>query len=501
MTRPSAHWQTTSGRRPMPVDRSSSPAAAPASTRPWSAPPCWMTPCVPRAWPIRGWHRCRRFELMGRPPGDGLVIGVSHEGGTWATNEALRGAQRPGARTALITVSDRSPGAALAGRRGADRRAGPELVPHRRLPVADADRRRPGRDAARAGAGPGCGARAARQRGPRRQRPKSMAQALHRCRRLLVVGSGVDYATARELALKIEEGAHLPSSRAPARDDPPRPPGRGRRAHRPGPGPHRRRGPGRGGRGARGGGAALGGRPRHAGGGHRGADLGDDLPLDLTPAGRAATPLTTRLSANGGRGHRRGRADPAARRAPGAGARHQPGHHRPRGPASGRGGRGLTSARGQPDRVRPELLRGPPRRGRGGDRAGHQPDRRRDAARPLARRDPQPQRGHLRGCGRVSGPRRHRGRRARHPADRHGAAHRRPPAHRRRGRHPLRAAGEHPHRGVRGPGAPLRRADRQAVRAAGLPLRRGRAAAGAPPPGGRASRAVRGPEGGDRVEP
>ena len=35
-----------------------------------------------------------------------------------------------------------------------------------------------------------------------------------------------------------------------------------------------------------------------------GADLGDDLPLDLTPAGRAATPLTTRLSANGGRGHR-----------------------------------------------------------------------------------------------------------------------------------------------------------------------------------------------------
>ena len=30
------------------------------------------------------------FELMGRPPARGLVIGVSHEGGTWATNEALR---------------------------------------------------------------------------------------------------------------------------------------------------------------------------------------------------------------------------------------------------------------------------------------------------------------------------------------------------------------------------------------------------------------------------
>ncbi len=232
------------------------------------------------------------------------------------------------------------------------------------------------------------------------------------------------------------------------------------------------------------------------------ADLGDDVPLGLTPAGRAATPLTTRLprmvaAAVGG-----GRADPAARRTTGAGTRHQPGHHRPRGPASGRRRpTAVTSARGQPDRVRPELLRGPPRRGGGGDRPGHQPDRRRHAARPLARRDPQPQRGDLRGCGRAGGPRRHRGSRSRHPADRHGAAHRRPPPHRRRGRHPLRAAGEHPHRGVRGPGAPLRRADRQAVRAAGLPLRRGRAAAGAPPPGGRASRAVRGPQGGDRLQP
>ncbi len=41
---------------------------------------------------------------------------------------------------------------------------------------------------------------------------ESMAHALARCRRVLVVGSGVDYATARELALKLEEGARLPAT-------------------------------------------------------------------------------------------------------------------------------------------------------------------------------------------------------------------------------------------------------------------------------------------------
>ena len=44
----------------------------------------------------------------------GLVIGISHEGATSATNAALAAARTAGAATALITVSDRSPGAALA---------------------------------------------------------------------------------------------------------------------------------------------------------------------------------------------------------------------------------------------------------------------------------------------------------------------------------------------------------------------------------------------------
>ena len=54
------------------------------------------------------------FELSLDPPTGGLVIGVSHEGGTTATNAALAAARAAGARTALITVSGRSPGAGLA---------------------------------------------------------------------------------------------------------------------------------------------------------------------------------------------------------------------------------------------------------------------------------------------------------------------------------------------------------------------------------------------------
>src|SRR5262245_30385602 len=54
------------------------------------------------------------FELALDPPGGGLVIGVSHEGGTAATNRALAAAAAAGARTALITASAHSPGAGLA---------------------------------------------------------------------------------------------------------------------------------------------------------------------------------------------------------------------------------------------------------------------------------------------------------------------------------------------------------------------------------------------------
>jgi len=54
------------------------------------------------------------FELSLDPPASGLVIGISHEGGTTATNAALEASRAAGSRTAIVTVSDRSPGATIA---------------------------------------------------------------------------------------------------------------------------------------------------------------------------------------------------------------------------------------------------------------------------------------------------------------------------------------------------------------------------------------------------
>jgi fructoselysine-6-P-deglycase FrlB-like protein len=54
------------------------------------------------------------FELSLDPPASGLVIGVSHEGATAATIAAMSAARAAGARTAFVTVSGRSPGAAEA---------------------------------------------------------------------------------------------------------------------------------------------------------------------------------------------------------------------------------------------------------------------------------------------------------------------------------------------------------------------------------------------------
>jgi fructoselysine-6-P-deglycase FrlB-like protein len=59
-------------------------------------------------------YAAQAFELALDPPATGLVIGISHEGGTAATNAALEAARSAGARTAIVTASDRSPGAGLA---------------------------------------------------------------------------------------------------------------------------------------------------------------------------------------------------------------------------------------------------------------------------------------------------------------------------------------------------------------------------------------------------
>ncbi|HTK44828.1 MAG TPA: SIS domain-containing protein [Patescibacteria group bacterium] len=142
---------------------------------------------------------------------DSLVIGISHEGGTWATNLVLERAKDAGARVALITCSDRSPGAAEA-----------DIV----VATDEQDQSwchtvgylSPILAAAAIGdhlTGVGIdvgGAEALLAAGLAKaaiDATEGLARALAGIDRLIVVGSGVDRPAARELVLKVEEGAHL----------------------------------------------------------------------------------------------------------------------------------------------------------------------------------------------------------------------------------------------------------------------------------------------------
>ena len=170
--------------------------------------------------PGNGPSAAQAFELSLDPPAAGLVIGVSHEGGTAATIAALDAARAAGARTALLTASAGSPAAAAA-----------EIV----LATVEMDRswchtvgyvspmvaaiaagdqlagRSPGGDAlARRLA---AGIEAAHRADPRATPPdRAMAGALAGSAHLLVIASGADRVAARELVLKVEEAAWLPSA-------------------------------------------------------------------------------------------------------------------------------------------------------------------------------------------------------------------------------------------------------------------------------------------------
>jgi len=150
------------------------------------------------------------FELSRRVPRGGVVVAISHEGGTVATNDALQAAAAAGATTILLTVSDRSPAAEMADHvlcTAEQDQSWCHTVGYlsplvvgaclhgaiRSTPAApDALERQvaAGTDAVSA---------------------ERMTAGLGTVDRLVVVGSGVDYAAARELALKVEEGARLPA--------------------------------------------------------------------------------------------------------------------------------------------------------------------------------------------------------------------------------------------------------------------------------------------------
>lgn len=155
------------------------------------------------------------FELSLDAPSSGLVIGISHEGATTATNAALTAARTAGARTAIVTVTHRSPGAALADvvvETGELDQSWCHTVGYlsplvAATAVAAHLEKRPvdGELAAAVGGSLAAGIeRAAIAEG--------IARRLQGCGRVVVVASGADRPAGRELVLKIEEGTWLPAA-------------------------------------------------------------------------------------------------------------------------------------------------------------------------------------------------------------------------------------------------------------------------------------------------
>jgi glucosamine--fructose-6-phosphate aminotransferase (isomerizing) len=148
------------------------------------------------------------FEASLNPQEGGVIVAVSHEAGTPATLAAARAAQERGARVALVTAR---PERALQG------------VVVVGTPLVDSSWCHTvgyvspllalyGAAAHVAGDGPQPAAARAAIEATLARRPelREAAGRLSGCERLLAVGSGADEVTVRELALKIEEGCHVP---------------------------------------------------------------------------------------------------------------------------------------------------------------------------------------------------------------------------------------------------------------------------------------------------
>jgi fructoselysine-6-P-deglycase FrlB-like protein len=148
------------------------------------------------------------LESLRRPLRDGVLLAVSHEGGSQATNDAIAAAAVAGARTALITVGGGSPGAQLAHlvlATGEQDQSWCHTVGYLSPIVAGvvlAARLRGSRPDALA-------IRALLDVSHEPRAAADVAAGLATVDRVIAVGSGIDLVTARELALKITEGARL----------------------------------------------------------------------------------------------------------------------------------------------------------------------------------------------------------------------------------------------------------------------------------------------------
>jgi fructoselysine-6-P-deglycase FrlB-like protein len=146
------------------------------------------------------------------PQRSGLLIGVSHEGGSAATNAAMQAARSAGARVALITAGPASPGAALAGivltTDEMDQSwchtigyVAPLLAAAATGSIISGRRLEPGTISQLMAMG-------SRDEAAAEASAAILAGASH----LIVIASGADRPAARELTLKIEEASWIPSA-------------------------------------------------------------------------------------------------------------------------------------------------------------------------------------------------------------------------------------------------------------------------------------------------
>jgi fructoselysine-6-P-deglycase FrlB-like protein len=151
------------------------------------------------------------FEAALRPLARGLVVGISHEGGTAATRAALERARADGARTAVITAGRASPAAQLADivvttdemDQSYCHTIGYEspllaltaVAAHLTGKEADAD-----------------GIASLIAAGIQEHSAEAIARVIGTADRIVVTASGADRPAARELAIKIEEASWLPTT-------------------------------------------------------------------------------------------------------------------------------------------------------------------------------------------------------------------------------------------------------------------------------------------------
>ena len=140
------------------------------------------------------------FEAALDPQTEGVLIAISHEAGTAATLAAMRAT---GARTILITARPEID-------TGAGLTIGTPLVDTSWCHTVGYVSPLLALTAIAGAADEATCTRVIADTLNLRPRFAALAATLHGCERLIVSGSGLDEITARELALKIEEGLHVP---------------------------------------------------------------------------------------------------------------------------------------------------------------------------------------------------------------------------------------------------------------------------------------------------